>query len=52
MNIHELLYADDTLLIDDSSDTLQKFMEAVKRAGQEYGLALNWKKTRSITSEL
>ena len=40
----ELVYADDTLLIDLQSDVLQLFMECVAEAGKEYGLSFNWKK--------
>ena len=43
-NIHDLIYADDTLLIDRSSEQVQKYMEAVICSGAEYGLAINWAK--------
>jgi hypothetical protein len=42
--VHELVYADDTLLIDVRSDTLQAYMDCVEEFGAEYGLALNWQK--------
>ena len=43
-DINELVYADDTLLIDIHDGALQKYMECVAGVGAEYGLAFNWKK--------
>ena len=45
---HELLYADDTLLIDVSGENLEKFMTIVAKLGSEYGLKLNWKKVEYL----
>ena len=42
--IHELLYADDTLLLEVDDERLQKFMECIKQCGASYGLELNWAK--------
>ena len=42
--LHDLLYADDTLLIEVDVDCLQTYMQEVARYGKEYGLALNWDK--------
>ena len=41
---HELLHADDTLLIDDDAKTLQQYMNIFSSVGREYGLQLNWDK--------
>ena len=46
--IHELLYADDTLLVDVSSSCLQKYMNIIRELGSHYGLELNWKKVESL----
>lgn len=39
-----LLYADDTLLIGSSSRSLQRFLDAIARAGLRFGLELHWDK--------
>ena len=39
--INELVYADDTLLIDIDSKILQKFMGTIPEIGREYGLFFN-----------
>ena len=49
IHIHELLYADDTLLIDDSDSCLQKYMDIIRDLGREYGLELNWKKVEYLS---
>ena len=43
-DLAELLYADDTLLLSVSSDSLQRFLAAVSEAGAAYGLQLHWGK--------
>ena len=45
---NELLYADDTLLIDSSSDVVEAFMHQISQAGQVYGLAFNWSKLEAL----
>eukprot|EP00933_Yihiella_yeosuensis_P047365 TRINITY_DN4317_c0_g4_i1.p1 TRINITY_DN4317_c0_g4~~TRINITY_DN4317_c0_g4_i1.p1 ORF type:complete len:298 (-),score=44.55 TRINITY_DN4317_c0_g4_i1:33-926(-) len=42
--VHELLYADDTLLIDSEPETIEFYMQHVASAGHTYGLSFNWKK--------
>ena len=42
--VHDLLYADDTLLIDVYGHNIQKYMDAVIEIGGQYGLLINWKK--------
>ena len=45
---HEIVYADDTLLIDAAGDHLQAYMECVAARGKTYGLALNFSKVESM----
>ena len=40
-DIHELVYAEDTLLIHSDAQHLQRYMEAVCAQGRTYGLELN-----------
>ena len=47
--VQDLLYADDTLLIDDRPEILQAYMEIIVRLGAGYGLAINWKKVECMT---
>ena len=44
LSVHDLIYADDTVLIDNSSDNVQKYMESVISTSAEYGLEINWSK--------
>ena len=44
MNIHSLRYADDTALIADSSEKLQKILDRVLLEKEKMGLAINCKK--------
>ena len=46
--VHELLYADDTLLMDVSGSNLRKYMLIIESLGRRYGLELNWKKIESL----
>ena len=46
--IHDLLYADDTLLIEIDVARLTVFMKEVEACGAEYGLALNFKKVEAL----
>ena len=45
---NELVYADDTLLIDVSGKVLQQYMECVGEMGCEYGLEFNWSKLEML----
>ena len=45
---NELVYADDTLLIEVSENNIQAYMECIAEVGREFGLALNWKKLEQI----
>ena len=47
--VHELLYADDTLLMDVNCDNLQAFIDAVVAEGKGYGLEINWKKVEIMS---
>ena len=46
--VHELLYADDTLLIDADNTIVKAYMHAVSRAGAVYGLTFNWEKLEAL----
>ena len=48
-NINNLRYADDTVLIAQSEETLQHILETVVEASENKGLALNISKTESMT---
>ena len=43
--VHELLYAEDTLLIGTESNQIQSYMNVVVDLGATYGLQLNWKRS-------
>ncbi len=45
----ELLYADDTLLMDRSGGHAQAYMQCVHELGMEYGLSFNWGKLEVMT---
>ena len=45
-NINNIRYADDTTLIADSQEKLQKLMDALDRESQEKGLNINKRKTK------
>jgi len=42
--VHELLYADDTLIVETHGPTAERFMECVASMGAEYGLQFNLRK--------
>ena len=44
MLVHDLVCADDALLIDSGPDARAAYMQLVVVAGAEYGLNFNWKK--------
>ena len=48
IEIEELLYADDTLLIHSDPEVVQLYMDCVRAAGLNYGLELNWKKLENM----
>ena len=45
---NELVYADDTLLLEIDARHLQVCMECIAKVGREYGLSLNWSKVEQI----
>ena len=45
---HELLYADDTLLVETDRHKLQAYMNCIVECGREYGLKLNWNKVEQM----
>ena len=42
--VNELVYADDSLLVDVNQEVPQEYIAYVAEAGREYGLSFNWKK--------
>ena len=42
--VDELIYADDTLVVGVQADRVQAFMNYIQQAGENYGLAFNWRK--------
>ena len=46
--VRDLVYADDTLIVDVESSGAQSFMEAIGEAGMEYGLSFNWSKLEAL----
>ena len=50
--INDLLYADDTLLVGNKTQTLEKFMIVIAYLGKQYGLELNWKKVEAMSSKV
>ena len=46
--INNLRYADDTVLIAESEEELQKLVDAVKEGSRVYGLEMNTKKTKTM----
>lgn len=49
-HVHELLYADDTLLIEAREEIVQQYMQCVADAGKVYGLSLNWTKVEMLAA--
>ena len=46
--VNELMYADDTLILEGSSGNAELFMQMVAAAGSNYGLSFNWKKLEAL----
>ena len=46
--VEDLVYADDTLLLDVHKNHLQIIMDCVMSTGKEYGLTLNWSKVEVL----
>ena len=44
LHVQELLYADDTLVVDADEAVVQEYMARINEAGEEYGLSFNWSK--------
>ena len=47
-NIHNLRYADDTVLLAETEEDLQKIVDQVKRESESFGLLMNAKKTKTM----
>ena len=41
--VNELVYADDSLLVDVNQEVPQEYLAYVAEAGREYDLSFNWK---------
>ena len=48
--LYDILYADDTLQLETDEDRAQQYMGAVTKAGEIYGLQLNWSKVEVLSS--
>jgi hypothetical protein len=46
--VSELVYADDTMLMDVDANALQSFMDCIAKVGREYGLQLNFSKVEAM----
>ena len=46
--VHELLYADDTLLMDASGGSVGQYMRCAEEVGAEFGLTFNFSKLESM----
>ena len=46
---HEIVYADDTLLINAFGENLQIYMQCIADRGKTYGLSLNFSKVESMS---
>ena len=49
-NIHDLRYADDTILTEKSEEQLKSFLMKVKEKSENFGLKLNIQKTKIMPS--
>ena len=50
--VHDLLYADDTLLFDVHASNVQKYMDVIISVGGEYGLQINWGKWKYLVFDV
>ena len=48
VNINNLRYADDTVLLAESEQQLQQILDSVNTAGKEFGMKMNTKKTKMM----
>jgi hypothetical protein len=46
--VNDLLYADDTLIIDSNSVPAEQFMRCIGETGSQYGLTFNWRKLEAM----
>ena len=45
---HDILYADDTLIVDVDCKVVEQFMHSIGEAGAVYGLVFNWSKLEAL----
>ena len=48
INVADIMYADDTMLIHDDPEILQKMLHGVVETGRQYGLEMNWDKVELL----
>ena len=46
--VHELIYADDTLLLDTDPGNIHVFMTCIADVGRVYGIQFNWSKLEHL----
>ena len=49
LDVNELIYADDTLVVGVDSSRVQTFMHYIQRAGANFGLQFNWRKPEVLS---
>ena len=47
--LSDVLYADDTLVIGESSKLVEEYGAAIEKAGAAYGMLLHWGKTQALS---
>ena len=47
-DVHEIWFADDTLIVDETGKYAEVYMHCIQRQGACYGLSLNWYKLMMI----
>ena len=48
INVPDIIYADDTMLMHDDLGTLQQLLHGVLQFGRQYGLEINWDKVELL----
>ena len=48
INVSDILYADDTMLVHDDQDALQDFLNVIVAVGARYGLEMHWGKVELL----
>ena len=45
---NEILYADDTILITENSEDMEKLLQTIEKEGEKYGMKLNQEKCEMV----